>query len=411
MSEYENKHCLVSIKTIKIVNPIININEYNYELPNECIAYAPANPRDSAKQLVYNKGELINDVFSNVANWLDADTLLVFNNTRTIHARLHFTTPTGAVVEVFVLEPATPTDMATFMQTTTTVTCVALVGNLKKFKTPTLLHTLDNTVLTAQLATISPTHITVTLSWNTPDTFAHIIETFGKVPLPPYIKRSAIESDKITYQTIYAQANGSVATPTAGLHFTPAVMQALAHKGIECAHTTLHVGAGTFMPVKTDDAAQHAMHAEELIISKTLIKNILTTSKTVVAVGTTSCRLLESMYWLGVKCANGETPNYLTQWEYKTMHAIPTAQALQALVDYCTTHNLQELVAKTQIMITPGYEFKIVRALITNFHQPKSTLLLLISAFIGDDWKRMYSHAIANEYRFFSYGDSSLLMV
>ncbi|MBC7413179.1 MAG: S-adenosylmethionine:tRNA ribosyltransferase-isomerase [Bacteroidia bacterium] len=393
------------------MNPIININEYNYELPNELIAYEPANPRDSAKQLIYNKGKLIDDVFSNITNWLDVDTLLVFNNTRTIHARLHFITPTGAVVEVFVLEPATPTDMATFMQTTNTVTCVALIGNLKKFKIPTLSHTIGNTVLTVQLSTVTVAHITVTLSWNTNDTFAQIIETFGKVPLPPYIKRSAIESDKTTYQTIYAQTSGSIATPTAGLHFTPAVMQALLHKGIECTHTTLHVGAGTFMPVKTDDAAQHTMHAEELIISKALIENIYSTSKTIVAVGTTSCRLLESMYWLGVKCANGETPNYLSQWEYKTLQPISTQQALQALINYCTTHNLQELVAKTQIMITPGYQFKIVKALITNFHQPKSTLLLLISAFIGDDWKRMYSHAIANNYRFFSYGDSSLLRV
>ncbi len=388
----------------------IDINTYNYELPNERIAYEPANPRDSAKQLIYKQGVITNDVFSNLATHLTTDMVLVFNDTKTIYARLHFTTDTGAVVEVFVLAPAVPTDMATFMQTTHAVTCVALVGNLKKFKIPTLTHTLGNISLSAQLATVTDAQITVTLTWNSDLTFAHIIEQFGKVPLPPYIKRSAIESDKQTYQTIYAQANGSVATPTAGLHFTPTVMQALATKKITCLHTTLHVGAGTFMPVKTDNAAAHHMHGEEIIITTQLINQLLTTTKTLIAVGTTSCRLLESVYWLGVKATLGQAPTHLAQWEYTTLTPISTTLALQGLLEYCTTNNLTQLVAKTEIMITPGYTFKMVGGIITNFHQPKSTLLLLISALIGNDWQRVYSHAIANKYRFFSYGDSSLLL-
>jgi S-adenosylmethionine:tRNA ribosyltransferase-isomerase len=390
--------------------PTLPILDYDYHLPNELIAYEPANPRDSSKQLIYKNGAITNDVFSNITNHLTSTNLLVFNNTKTIYARLYFTTPTGAIVEVFVLEPASAMDVTTFMQCTHTLTCVALVGNLKKFKTESLTTTTNEINLSVQLTTVTPERITVTLTWNTTDTFAHIIETFGKVPLPPYIKRTAIESDKQTYQTIYAAHNGSVATPTAGLHFTSSVLQSLINNNIETITTTLHVGAGTFMPVKTSNVAEHAMHGEEIIISKTLIQTILTTSKTIVAVGTTSCRLLESMYWLGVKCANGETPTHLNQWENTQLQPIELAAALQALLNYCDTNNLTQIVAKTQIMITPGYSFKIVAGIITNFHQPKSTLLLLIAALIGDDWKRVYEHAKANNYRFLSYGDSSLLM-
>lgn len=353
---------------------------------------------------------------------------MVFNNTRVIQARLHFRKPTGANIEIFLLEPHNPADYEQVFQTTRQCEWVCLIGNAKKWKDgdltlsvpsviPSSFEGAGETAVTAtRLGEYGIGHI-VRFQWTGDNSFANILEAVGELPIPPYLNRDTQESDKTTYQTVYSRIKGSVAAPTAGLHFTQSVLDDLRQRGIETDEVTLHVGAGTFLPVKTADANEHTMHTEIIAVPKSAIEHIIAKLGKIVAVGTTSMRTLESLYWIGCqlrnvemsKCRNVETIN-VSQFEpYEREHTLSTHEALQAIVDYLDATGQQVLHAETQIMIKPGYQFHIVDQLITNFHQPQSTLLLLVSAFVGGDWHTIYDYALSHDFRFLSYGDSSIL--
>jgi S-adenosylmethionine:tRNA ribosyltransferase-isomerase len=345
---------------------------------------------------------------------------MIFNETRVIHARLVFHKPSGSRIEIFCLEPVAPvSDVQLAFQQTGHCTWKCLVGNAKRWKTGKLTLTAEvagrETVLSAEMKEKSRDSFLVEFSWTPGETvFSDILETFGKIPLPPYIGREAIESDNVTYQTVYARNDGSVAAPTAGLHFTPAVFEALSAKDIVRQNITLHVGAGTFKPVSADSLADHVMHSEQVIIPVPVIKNILQyKARHITVVGTTTVRSLESLYWQGVKWLRGEIVSpYLKvdQWDpYKPEYrGISLEESLRKVLDVLDKHGLYELKGYTSLLIAPGYKYQIPDAIVTNFHQPKSTLLLLVSAFIGDDWKKAYDYALGHDFRFLSYGDSCL---
>ncbi len=389
------------------------MDNYDYDLPSAVIAKYPLVKRDESKQLVYHKGKITDDVFKNLTNHLPSKTLLVFNDTKTIYARLIFKKESGVQIEVFILEPLTGDDIFILMSKKKSVNCIALIGNAKKLTAGCITNVIDNISITVKVIEKLNAQFKVSITWDVDISFSELIEKIGKVPLPPYLNRDATAADEKAYQTIYATHNGSIATPTAGLHFTKDVFDSLSKKGIKHLACTLHVGAGTFIPVKTNDAMQHQMHAEEIIIDVAFLKQMIKHNGKITAVGTTSCRLLESLYWLGLKAMKGYDYGSLMQWEYNTLQQeselITWQQSYSELLKICEAHKQTQVIAKTQIMITPGYKFKVINALITNFHQPKSTLLLLISAIVGDDWRNMYKHALANSYRFLSYGDSSLI--
>lgn len=410
-------------------NEPLLIETYNYDLSDERIAKYPLAERDSSKLLVYKNGEISESVFSNISEILPDNCLLVCNNTRVIHARIVFHKSTGARIEVFCLEPIGPSDYVLSLSSTTGCEWICLVGNLKKWKKGKLTQPVEmggETVLFSaeKISTEGNTH-RIRFSWdNDRVAFSEILESIGELPIPPYLNRDTEESDEETYQTVYSRIEGSVAAPTAGLHFTDAVFASLKKKNIEVEELTLHVGAGTFQPVKTDDVSEHVMHTETIIVPLKTIKHIRKKSGNIIAVGTTSVRTLESLYYVGsslslrdfpLKGENGaQEPVVLKvgQWEPYTLPENPISanEALQNIIDYLEENGLDTLHAETQILIKPGFQFRIINGMITNFHQPKSTLLLLVSAFVGDNWKNIYNFALENNFRFLSYGDSSVLM-
>ena len=420
----------------------IHISDYNYALPDERIAKFPMKERDHSKLLIYNKGEVGEDVFYNLPNYLPKGALMVFNNTKVIQARMHFRKETGALIEVFLLEPAEPSDYELMFQTTGKCAWYCLVGNLKKWKEGTL-EIKDERLkmngepfrLTAKrLAEHGTSHL-IEFEWTGGMSFAEVIDAVGELPIPPYLNRKTQESDKTTYQTVYSKIKGSVAAPTAGLHFTKNVLEAIDAHGIEREEVTLHVGAGTFKPVKSELIADHEMHTEFFSVRRETIEKLIRHQGQAIAVGTTSVRTLESLYYMGLKVmANPDIEEeqlHVRQWEPYEAEAslnpserrdLPTdsegepslsgssVRALRALLDWMDRHELNVLHSSTQIIIAPGYDYKIVKMLVTNFHQPQSTLLLLVSAFVKGDWRRIYDYALAHDFRFLSYGDSSLLI-
>lgn len=397
----------------------IAIAEYDYPLPDERIARYPLEQRDRSKLLFYKGGEIREDAFLNLPTHIPTGSLMVFNNTKVIQARLRFRKETGAQIEVFCLEPDTPADYQQMFQTTESCVWQCLVGNSNRWKSGELSQIISvgdkNVELRVERVGVAAAVNKVRFSWDCGVTFAELLEAAGELPIPPYLNRSTEESDKKTYQTVYSKVQGSVAAPTAGLHFTPEVLGELEKRGVECREVTLHVGAGTFKPVKSELIADHAMHEEYIEVSREFVEKLLAAGGNAVAVGTTSVRTLESLYFLGELVA--ETPSlspealHVGQWTpYEREHPLSAVEALQALLCWFEKNGTEKLHAHTQIMIAPGYRFNIVKAIVTNFHQPKSTLLLLVSAFIGGDWRRVYDYALEHDFRFLSYGDSSLLI-
>lgn len=394
---------------------MLDINEFDYPLPDERIARHPVSPRDSSKLLLYSGGNISEDVFHNLPAHLQADTMLVYNNTRVIPARMIFHKATGARIEIFCLEPLVPADYQLNLSSCQAVTWKCLIGNAKKWKDEKLqleVPGLGDAITAERLATSGNTH-TIQFSWHdTTKSFAEMLDAIGELPIPPYLNRHTEESDKTDYQTVYSRIKGSVAAPTAGLHFTDEVLNELRDKGVKTTELTLHVGAGTFQPVKTRDANLHTMHSEFIAVPRQTLCDIISNLGHIIAVGTTSVRTLESLYYLGVRLNNGEKAElHVDQFEpYDNEATITTKQALLTLVNYLDSHNTTTLYASTQIMIKPGFRFRIIEGMITNFHQPKSTLLLLVSALVGDRWHDIYDYALTHGFRFLSYGDSSLLM-
>jgi S-adenosylmethionine:tRNA ribosyltransferase-isomerase len=395
----------------------INIEDFNYELPDERIAKFPLKERDKSKLLVWKDGQIITGSFQNLGDFIPGKSLLVFNNTKVIQARLVFQKETGAQIEVFCLEPENLSDYAqAFIQNHSCV-WLCLLGNAKRWKEGKLSKQTGNTLLTVEkIKSQGETHL-IRFEWNNSHlSFADILEQYGELPIPPYLNRKTEESDKKTYQTIYSKIKGSVAAPTAGLHFTEAVFQSLKKKYIAFEELTLHVGAGTFKPVKSETLAGHVMHSECILVKKTTVEQLIENEGRVFAVGTTSVRTLESLYYIGriLEKKPDAIPSELVvnQWtpytkEYES--SFPASRSLRNILDYLVRNRLEVLTTSTQILIAPGYKFLIVNGMITNFHQPKSTLLLLISAFVDGDWREIYNYALANDFRFLSYGDSSLL--
>ena len=391
----------------------ILISDYGYELPSERIALHPLSERDESKLLVYQKGEIVHTSFKNIDGFVPNNCTLFFNNTRVIPARLTFTKNSGAEIEVFILHPIEPSSLVyEAMQAIESATWKCAIGNLKRWPDGLLLSYLFSSgELTAEL--ISREDAIVRFRWNSKSiTFAEVVKECGATPLPPYLKRKATKEDTDRYQTIYSQADGAVAAPTAGLHFTEAVLNTLKKKGVGVDFLTLHVSAGTFLPVKTANALDHQMHSEQVVVQKRIIEKLLIDDQKVIAVGTTSMRTLESLYWYGVKLIADNTAEFIVYKmdPYELANNITKKDSLRAIYNKMTSEGLEFIAGETSIYIVPSYSFKICNGLITNFHQPSSTLMLLVAAFVGNDWKKIYEAALKNEYRFLSYGDSSLLL-
>ena len=398
----------------------IDINDFNYNLPDERIAKFPLAERSSSKLLIYEDGDIAESNFRNVADYLPAGAMLIFNNTRVVRARIVMHKASGARIEVFCLEPHNPADYERAFAIKGESEWSCIVGNLKKWKEGEVgidfEYNGEEHRLRAEIVERGTREHIIRFRWSAEITFGQLLETLGRIPIPPYLNRDSEELDNTRYQTVYARFEGSVAAPTAGLHFTPELIAAMRDKGFSFEEVTLHVGAGTFLPVKDDDAAQHAMHTEHFIIRRATLENILLNAGNIVAVGTTSVRTLESLTALAWRIRECGTPNeerVVGQWElYDIPAEFGCKEVAETLIGYMRDNGLEQIKAATQIMITPlGYHFRIVNYIITNFHQPKSTLLLLVSAYVGDNWKRIYDYALANDFRFLSYGDSSLLKV
>ncbi len=398
----------------------IRISDYNYELPDERIAKFPLPVRDQSKLLVYRHGEISETRFTALPDYIDTGTLMVFNNTKVIQARLHFRKETGALIEIFCLEPVQPRDYALNFQQTEQVSWLCMIGNLKKWKEGVLKRQMnvkgkEITLSATRKGTYGTSHW-IDFAWDDSEvTFSDILEMFGELPIPPYLNRNTQESDKETYQTVYSKIKGSVAAPTAGLHFTRRVLDALRAKGVDLEEVTLHVGAGTFKPVKSEEIAGHEMHTEYISVTKTTIEKLIAHGGKAVAVGTTSVRTLESLYYIGVILSQNPDANeadlHVDQWQpYEIPSTLTATGALSCILDYMNRQGLEALHTRTQILIAPGYKYKIVERMVTNFHQPQSTLLLLVSAFVKGDWCRIYGYALSHDFRFLSYGDSSLLI-
>ena len=387
----------------------IYIADYNYPLPDERIAKYPLAERDHSKLLVYRDGQVSEDRFYNVGDYIAPGALLIYNNTRVIQARLEFHKPTGARIEVFCLEPLMPHDYQLSLGSTTGCTWKCMVGNAKKWHDEAIELKAGNFTLRAYKEQSLGNTFAVRFEWSEENvSFAEILDAAGELPIPPYLNRKTEESDLRTYQTVYSRIKGSVAAPTAGLHFTEKVLADLHERGIKTTELTLHVGAGTFLPVKTADANEHTMHTEIIAVPKEAIEAIRDNLGKIVAVGTTSMRTLESLYFIGCHPENA-TVSQFEPYEEAFDFRLSTFDSLQALLDYLDKTGQQTLHAETQIMIKPGYTFHVVDQLITNFHQPQSTLLLLVSAFVGGDWHTIYDYALSHDFRFLSYGDSSIL--
>lgn len=395
----------------------ISIEDYSYDLPDERIAKYPADPRDSSRLLLYRGGEISATRFDCLADSLADDTMLVYNNTRVIHARLFFHKESGARIEIFCLEPLSPADYASNFQAHGSCEWECLVGNLRKWKGGTLSQQI---LVGGQSCSLRAEHLgshdkvqRIRFSWEPAQlAFGDLLEAAGQIPIPPYLNRESEKSDETTYQTVYSRIEGSVAAPTAGLHFTPAVLSAVDEKGIPRLEVTLHVSASTFQPVKSARMEGHPMHIEFISVERSLIETLLGSGRTITAVGTTSVRTLESLYWFGLHLIEtGRHDNWvLDQWyPYEPHRECSGREALQALRDWMLAEGLDTFHASTRLLIAPGYRFRLVKAMLTNFHQPGSTLLLLVSAFVGEEWRRIYRYALDHGFRFLSYGDSSLL--
>lgn len=400
----------------------IRIEDYNYDLPDSRIAKFPLSQRDHSKLLVDDKGKIGEDQFFNLPNHIPSGSLMVFNNTKVIQARLHFRKSTGALIEVFLLEPYIPADYERIFQQTKSCSWLCMIGNLKKWKGETLEREItigDSVVILKAEKREKPQssqYENVCFTWND-DTlsFSELLEAVGELPIPPYLNRETEESDKTTYQTVYSKIKGSVAAPTAGLHFSDDVLKALDSKGVERQEVTLHVGAGTFKPVKSVEIGDHDMHTEYICVKREVLESIVAHNSQVVAVGTTSVRTLESLYYMGCKIAENpdvtEGQLHVNQWEpYEKTYTLTPQEAIKSIIGYLDKNGLTALHSSTQIIIAPGYEYKFVKQLITNFHQPQSTLLLLVSAFLKGHWREVYDYALSHDFRFLSYGDSSLLI-
>lgn len=398
----------------------ININDYAYDLPDDRIAQYPVSERDRSQLLVYKNNEISKDLFLNIDTHLPTGSLLIFNNTKVIRARIIFKKESGATIEILCLEPLSPSDYAISFSSKEPVEWKCIVGNLKKWKSGILsvpfIHIGINYMLKAEKVKSEGEAWRIKFSWNCNDlSFGEVIESTGHIPLPPYINREDEEEDLIRYQTVYSRISGSVAAPTAGLHFTGMVFDKLRERDIKTAELTLHVGAGTFKPVKADKISEHEMHCEHFSIEAATIESLLKYRGKTIPVGTTSVRTLESLYWLGVKVIHNRPEVFmelkLEQWEaYEEDSSVSVEESLNALLTYMKKHTSSSIRAATSIIILPGYKFRLTNGIITNFHQPRSTLLLLISAWTGNKWKEIYLYALKNDFRFLSYGDSSLLL-
>ena len=396
----------------------LHMENYQYLLPEKRIAKYPLDRREISKLLIHRNGEISEDIFNNIGNHLSGFNTLVFNNTKVIHARLLFTKPTGAKIEIFCLEPSLPSDYTLSLTSTRETVWKCLVGNLKKWKEDHLVMEIvvngEDVKLFAERIDKSEGSVLIRFRWSAETiTFGEILEASGHIPVPPYLNRDDEPLDSIRYQTVYSKLRGSVAAPTAGLHFTPEVIDKLRKSGFNTAEITLHVGAGTFRPVKSNTIGGHTMHSEHFSASRETIESLY--SKEIIAVGTTSVRTIESLYWLGVKMlsdkAYGQEKLIINQWDpYNLENNISVTESLDAVLSYLDKNRLRHLEAITGIIIVPGYDFRFVKGLITNYHMPGSTLLLLVAALIGDRWKDIYQYALDNEFRFLSYGDSSLLI-
>ena len=397
----------------------IRIEEYNYPLPDERIAKHPLTERDKCKLLVRNSnGNISEHIFSDITDLLPTNSMLIYNNTRVINARLRFRKGEGgALIEIFCLEPIEPRDYAVSFASTTQCSWLCFVGNSKRWKQGSLSLdvNINDTIISLNATRINKdgNASVVMFSWNNNEvTFAQIIEAAGEIPIPPYLNRSTEASDSSDYQTVYSHIDGSVAAPTAGLHFTDDVLNAISQRGIPRRELTLHVGAGTFQPVKSENIGEHEMHSEFIAVPRTLIEELATTERDVIAVGTTSVRTLESLYHIGCLLYQELPANELPQWyPYSDNHPhLPVKESLNAILKHLDETGEDRLIASTRVIIAPGYKYQIVKGIITNFHQPQSTLLLLVSAFVNGDWKAMYDFALEKDFRFLSYGDASLLL-
>lgn len=398
----------------------IAISDYSYDLPDERIAKYPLQERDQSKLLVWKNGVILDSQFGELPQFLPANSLLIFNNTKVIRARLHFQKETGAKIEIFCLDPFEPVDYQIAFQATQSCIWKCMIGNQKKWKGELLrkIIRIDNSEIELCAEQIDQENKSlIRFSWNNANfEFSRIIEAAGSLPIPPYLNRETEQSDFERYQTVYSKIKGSVAAPTAGLHFTEKVFDHLTKDGHELAELTLHVGAGTFQPVKSETISGHEMHSEHLYVSRDFLQKLIHHPGKKIAVGTTSVRTLESLYWLGVQACENPELNIedmkVSQWEaYREESAdVPLTESLQQLIDLLDRNQIDHISASTQIIIAPGYKFRVVDGLITNFHQPQSTLLLLISAYLGEEWRRIYEHALAHDYRFLSYGDSNLYL-
>ena len=397
--------------------PEIHIEDYNYDLPDEKIAKYPLPERDASKLLCYKDGLVTENRFKDIVQILPSDHLMVFNDTKVVPARLHFQRETGAHIEIFCLEPVLPEEYVSMFAVTDRCRWKCIVGNVKRWKSDTLhlynpagdasITALD---LKADLIERDGETSIVEFSWRDGSPFSKVLEVCGNIPIPPYLNRDTEDIDLERYQTLYARYRGSVAAPTAGLHFTDNVLKSLKDKNIDIQTVCLHVGAGTFLPVKSSLVAEHAMHREPFVVTLNFLKKLRDSLGRVIAVGTTSVRTLESLYYIGVSCIEDGQPADVDQWApYSRTYEHTMAQALQALISYMDDNEMQILQIGTRIIIVPGYEFKVVDVLVTNFHQPQSTLLLLISAFVKGDWHNIYDFALTHDFRFLSYGDSSVL--
>lgn len=395
--------------------PDIIIEDYNYTLPDERIAKYPLPERDSSKLLIYKDGNVRDCIFRDIPQELPADSIMVFNDTKVVPARLFFRRATGARIEIFCLEPVSPAEYNTNFAAVDCCRWKCVIGNAKRWKGDTLTYDVDEGELSdfhlnASLIDRDGQTGTVEFSWQGGAPFSRVLELCGRVPIPPYLNRDTENIDIERYQTMYARFRGSVAAPTAGLHFTRAVLDNIKAKGIDTETICLHVGAGTFLPVKNSHVSEHHMHREPFVVRIDFLRDLLQSKKKVIAVGTTSVRTLESLYYAGVSCIETGEPSDVGQWDpYSREYSYTLDEALSALVKYLEDNDLKELRIGTRIIIVPGFKFRIVDMLVTNFHQPQSTLMLLIAAFVGGDWRTIYDYALANDFRFLSYGDSSLL--
>ena len=395
----------------------IATSEFNYELPDERIAKFPLPKRNQSKILVYKSGKILDDKFAQLADYIEENSLLVFNNTKVIHARIEFNKSTGARIEIFCLEPHLPSEYAISFAQTNKCQWKCMVGNLKKWKSETLIKEINykskSINLKAKLIESEQSIQIIEFEWTGNFSFAEIIEFYGEIPIPPYLNRKPEESDSHRYQTVYSKIDGSVAAPTAGLHFTDNEFNSIAEKGIDTDYLTLHVGAGTFKPLQSETLGDHEMHTEHFQVSLNLIQNLIKHYPNIIAVGTTSVRTLESLYIIGNNIENCNNLDYFTvnQWDaYDANSEQSPLFALETIENHMKKIGIDSINASTSIMIAPGYKFKIISGIVTNFHQPKSTLLALVSALVGNSWKDIYSYALKNDFRFLSYGDSSLLL-